>query len=98
MIDNSSLWKEDLKRFRDEFIHYNVLEHLQAEDDHAFDYLQRAVFYSAFITRKLIDSPGKVSDAVDNYLSISRGFMDENKENDFYKCKRTRINETGIDA
>lgn len=68
MIENSTLWKEDLKRYRDEFIRYNVLEHLLTEDDHAFDYLQRAVFYSAFIIRKLLDSPGKVSDAVDNYL------------------------------
>lgn len=67
MIENSTLWKEDLKRFRDEFIQYNIHEHLEADDDHAFDYLQRDVFYTAFIIRKLLDSPGTVSDAVNNY-------------------------------
>ncbi len=67
MIENSTLWKEDLKRFRDEFIQYNIPEHIEAEEDHAFDYLQRAVFYTAYIIRKLIDSPGNVSDAVINY-------------------------------
>lgn len=67
MIENNTLWKVDLRRFKDEFTKYNTIEHLKTEDDHAFDYLQRAVFYTAFIIRKLIDSPGTVSDAVDNY-------------------------------
>ena len=42
-------------------------------DDRAYTVIEKAIFYSAFIIRKLIDCKGKVSDKVDKYIFRLKG-------------------------
>lgn len=67
MIHESYPWKRDLMRRRSLIIKYNTAKHLEQDDDSVYTIIEKAIFYSAFIIRKLIDCPGKVSDEVDQY-------------------------------
>ena len=67
MIFESYSWKQDLIRRRYLIKKYNTQEHLDKNYDRATTIIEKAVFYSAFIIRKLIDCILKVSDEVDNY-------------------------------
>ena len=52
---------------------YNRAELLSEDDDRAYTVIEKAIFYSAFIIRKLIDCKGKVSDEVDKYKFRLKG-------------------------
>ena len=52
---------------------YNHSELLSEENDRAYTVIEKAIFYSAFIIRKLIDCKGKVSDEVDAYKFRIKG-------------------------
>lgn len=67
MIFESYPWKQDLLRRRYLIKKYNTKEQLDTNYDSAITIIEKAVFYSAFIIRKLIDCIFKVSDEVDNY-------------------------------
>ena len=68
MIYESYPWKQDLLRRKRLIIKYNRTDLLYEDnDDRAHTIIEKAVFYSAFIIRKLIDCKVKVSDDVDNY-------------------------------
>ncbi len=67
MIFESYPWKQDLIRRRYLIKKYNTKEQLDTNYDRATTIIEKAVFYSAFIIRKLIDCILKVSDEVDNY-------------------------------
>ena len=58
---------QDLLRRRRLIQKYNRAELLAEDDDRAYTVIEKAIFYSAFIIRKLIDCKGKVSDEVDKY-------------------------------
>jgi len=74
MIYESYPWKQDLLRRKRLIIKYNCAKLLSDEtDDRAYTIIEKAVFYSAFIIRKLIDCKGKVSDEVDKYLFRIKG-------------------------
>lgn len=67
MIHESYPWKQDLLRRKRLLEKYNHIELLNIDDDKAYFEIEKSIFYSAFIIRKLIDCRVKVSDAVDNY-------------------------------
>ena len=68
MIYESYPWKQDLLRRKRLFIAYNTSEHFQKDDERTFTVLEKAIFYSAFIIRKLIDCHDKISDKADKYI------------------------------
>lgn len=72
MIHESYPWKQDLLRRKRLILKYNCVNFLS--DDSAYTVIEKAVFYSAFIIRKLIDCRVKVSDEVDAYKFTLKGF------------------------
>ena len=72
MIHESYPWKQDLLRRKRLILKYNCANLLS--EDSAYTVIERAVFYSAFIIRKLIDCRVKVSDEVDAYKFTLKGF------------------------
>ena len=67
MIFESFPWKQDLRRRKNLIIKYNTAEHFKKNDDATYTVIEKAIFYSAFIIRKLIDCGGKLSDEAENY-------------------------------
>lgn len=72
MIHESYPWKQDLLRRKRLILKYNCANLLS--EDSAYTVIEKAVFYSAFIIRKLIDCRVKVSDGVDAYKFTLKGF------------------------
>lgn len=67
MVYESYPWKQELLRQKKSIIKYNTHEEYLKPNDLAYTMVERGIFYSAFIIRKLIDCNGKMSDAADNY-------------------------------
>ena len=67
MIFESSPWKQDLRKRKNLIIKYNTADHFEKNDDATYTVIEKAIFYSAFIIRKLIDCGGKLSDEAENY-------------------------------
>lgn len=65
MVYESYPWKQDLLRRKRLFLKYNTVEQFEKNEDATYTALEKAVFYSAFIIRKLIDCRGKLSDDAD---------------------------------
>lgn len=74
MIYESYPWKQDLLRRKRLIQKYNRVELLSEDDDRAYTAIEKAIFYSAFIIRKLIDCKCKVSDDVDAYKFTMKGY------------------------
>lgn len=79
MIHESYTWKQDLIKQRDR-IAINVNK---KRDEETLASIEKGVFFSAFIIRKLMDCPGKVSDEVDMYRINTIAFSPL-KKIDFY--------------
>ena len=54
MIYESFPWKQDLLQRKRLILKYNHSELLSEENDRAYTVIEKAIFYSAFIIRKLI--------------------------------------------
>lgn len=67
MVYESYPWKQELLRQKKSIKKYNTYEEWLKSDDRTYTMVERGVFYSAFIIRKLIDCKGKMSDDADNY-------------------------------
>ena len=67
MIHESFPWKLDLRRRLRLIEKYNTAGLLKREDDSAYTILEKCVFYSAFIIRKLTEC-AKLSDAADRFI------------------------------
>lgn len=67
MIYESYPWKQDLYQRKRQIIKNNTAENFSKNEDKAYTNIEKAIFYSAFIIRKLIDCGGKMSDAADKY-------------------------------
>ena len=67
MIFESSPWKCDLLRMKQEIIQYNNSKYFNDDSSDAITIIEQAIFYSAFVISKLIDCKTKVSDKVDTY-------------------------------
>ena len=81
MIYESYPWKQDLLRRKRLIQQYNYPELLGDDNDRAYTVIEKAIFYSAFIIRKLIDCKGKVSDEVDKYSFTIKGLQPEKEVN-----------------
>ncbi len=68
MIYESYPWKQDLLYRKRLFLTYNTSEHFKKDDKRTFTVLEKVIFYSAFIIRKLIDCHVKTSDEADKYI------------------------------
>ena len=73
MVYESNPWKQDLLRRKRLILEYNRADLLSEDNDKAYTVIEKAVFYSAFIIRKLIDCKVKVSDEVDAYKFTLKG-------------------------
>ena len=67
MINESYPWKQDLRKRRNLINKYNRAECFEKNFDATYTIIEKAIFYSAFIIRKLIDCGGKLSDESENY-------------------------------
>ena len=70
MIHESYPWKQDLLLRRSLILRYNKSEKFEKNEEKTLTTLEKAIFYSAFIIRKLLDCKGKLSDEADNYSLI----------------------------
>ena len=67
MILESYPWKQDLLRRIALIKKYNSTEFFQKNEERAYTVLEKSIFYSAFIVRKLLDCKSKLSDEADKY-------------------------------
>lgn len=67
MIHESYPWKQDLLRRIALIKKYNSVDMFQKNEEQAYTVLEKSIFYSAFIVRKLLDCKSKLSDAADKY-------------------------------
>ena len=81
MISESSPWKCDLLRMKQEIIQYNNSKYFNDDSSDAITIIEQAIFYSAFVIRKLIDCKTKVSDKVDKYTFKLKSIPPKNKIN-----------------
>ena len=66
MIYESYPWKKELVKHRKTLTKFSKKK-MAIYKDRSYFKIEKAILFSAFIIRKLIDCPGKVSDDVDNY-------------------------------
>ena len=67
MVRESYPWKRDLKRRKLVIQKHNTAEYFERDKDATYTVIEKAIFYSAFIIRKLVDCGGKLSDEADKY-------------------------------
>lgn len=67
MVLESYPWKQDLIRRKSLIIRYNKAEKFEHNYDGTYTIIEKGIFYSAFIIRKLIDCGGKLSDDADRF-------------------------------
>lgn len=67
MIFETYPWKQDLRRRKRLLNQYNTISKLENNEEAAYTVIEKAIFYSAFIIRKLIDCRGKLSNEAENY-------------------------------
>lgn len=67
MILESWPWKQDLRRRKSLLVKYNTPKHFSSNYEGTYTVIEKSIFYSAFIIRKLIDCGGKLSDEADLY-------------------------------
>lgn len=67
MVYESYAWKKDLRTRKRLIQKYNTADRFNRDFDATYIVIEKAIFYSAFIIRKLIDCKEKLSDEADNY-------------------------------
>lgn len=67
MIADGYPWKQDLKIQKDLLLKYNNPEEFDVDDEEFYVNVEKSIFYSAFIIRKLIDSYERLSDDACRY-------------------------------
>lgn len=70
MIFESGPWKDDLSSYRNKITEYSSSKYFQNNDDvsdNAYLTLEKSIFYSAFVIRKLVECKTKLSDEADYY-------------------------------
>lgn len=70
MIFESGPWKDDLSSYRSKIMEYCSSKYFQNDDDvsdNAYSILEKSIFYSAFVIRKLVECKTKLSDEADRY-------------------------------
>ena len=72
MVYESYPWKQDLQRRKRLILKYNTVEHFNQNYESTYTVIEKGIFYSAFIIRKLLDCDGKLSDEADQYVIKAR--------------------------
>lgn len=72
MVHESRPWKQDLQRRKKLIIKYNTAEHFNQNHESSYTIIEKSIFYTAFIIRKLIDCGGKLSDEAEQYFIQTR--------------------------
>lgn len=67
MIFESYPWKQDLRKRKNQILKYNTADRFETKEEATYTVIEKAIFYSAFIIRKLIDCGGKLSDEAEDY-------------------------------
>lgn len=67
MVFESYPWKQDLQKHKNQIIKYNKSKRFKKKEEATYTIIEKAIFYSAFIIRKLIDCGGKLSDEAESY-------------------------------
>ena len=72
MISCSYEWKQDLLKVERLLVKYNTIEQISDSNDSVYTYsvIERLIYYSAFIIRKLIDCGTKLSDDAEQYAFL----------------------------
>lgn len=86
MIYESYPWKKDLLRQKNLLMIHNAPLNLKKNYDDAYTVVEKAIFYSAFIIRKLIDSGSKLSDEANNYTLTVYGIEPLKPVNQLCRC------------
>ena len=55
MIFESGPWKDDLSSYHSKIMEYSSSNYFQNDEDEAYSILEKSIFYSAFVIRKLVD-------------------------------------------
>lgn len=74
MILESYPWKQDLLRWKKILVKYNKSWRFRINGEKTYTMVEKSIFYSAFIIRKLIDCGGKLSDEADTYTISAKLF------------------------
>lgn len=74
VIFESYPWKKDLLRWKKILVKYNKPWRFHISDEKTYTMIEKAIFYTAFIVRKLIDCNGKMSDEADDYTITIESF------------------------
>ena len=98
MILESYPWKQDLLRRIALIKKYNSTEFFQKNEERAYTVLEKSIFYSAFIVRKLLDCKSKLSDDADKYsLNVQElaplktiNFFNSHRIDQNYNWEKTR--------
>lgn len=67
MIFESGPWKDDLSSYHSKIMEYSSSNYFQNDEDEAYSILEKSIFYSAFVIRKLVECKTKLSNEADNY-------------------------------
>lgn len=84
MIFESGPWKDDLSSYRGKIMEYCSSNYFQNDNDvsdKAYSILEKSIFYSAFVIRKLVDCKTKLSDEADCY-ALKVGIFESKKQFD----------------
>ena len=73
LIFDSVFWKDELKTNYQGILKYNDIALLNENFEETYNHMEKHIFLSAFIIRKLVESK-KLTDAVDNYEKQIIGF------------------------
>ena len=68
MVYESYPWKQDLQRRKRLILKYNTAEGFDRNYNSTYTVIEKSIFYSAFIIRKLLDCGGKLSDEASRYV------------------------------
>lgn len=72
MVHESYPWKQDLRRRKNLLLRYNKADRFDANYDATYTVIEKAIFYSAFIIRKLIDCDRLSTEADDWQVQIEK--------------------------
>ncbi len=86
MVYESYPWKQDLLRRKRLLVSTNTPIKIAKNEDAAYIVIEKAIFYTAFIIRKLLDCKMKLSDAADNYCISASKFQTNVHYDGFHNC------------
>jgi hypothetical protein len=91
MVYESYPWKQDLMRRKRLIKKYNTAARFDSDFDATYTVIEKAIFYTAFIIRKLIDCGGKLSDDADNYEIHVKSIKPIKHVDNLHRCLKKTV-------